>query len=84
MIQASKQGGQHNHHGSGGSSASHRGNSRKRGQPVEIKFSRATERVNHSMSLQGDDSDEDSDLDDLGSGKREKRYSSICRGAQGN
>ncbi|KAF9284709.1 hypothetical protein BGZ74_001666 [Mortierella antarctica] len=67
MIQASKQGGQHNHHGSGGSSASHRGNSRKRGQPVEIKFSRATERVNHSMSLQGDDSDEDSDLDDLGS-----------------
>ncbi|KAG0022728.1 hypothetical protein BGZ81_008393 [Podila clonocystis] len=67
MIQASKQGGQHNHHGSGGTSSSLRGNSRKRGQPVEIKFSRATERVNHSMSLQGDDSDEESDLDDLGS-----------------
>ncbi|KAF9368570.1 hypothetical protein CPB97_004476 [Podila verticillata] len=68
MIQASKHGGQHNHHdGSGGSSSSHRGNSRKRGQPVEIKFSRATERVNHSMSLQGDESDEDSDLEDMGS-----------------
>ncbi|KAG0093368.1 hypothetical protein BGZ93_007916 [Podila epicladia] len=37
------------------------------GGPVEIKFSRATERLNHSMSLQGDDSDENSDLDDLGS-----------------
>jgi len=71
MIQASKQGGQHSHHnGSGGSSSSHRGNSRKRGQLVEIKFSRATERVNHSMSLQGDESDEDSDMKDMGSGKR--------------
>ncbi|KAG0330763.1 hypothetical protein BG004_001988 [Podila humilis] len=70
ILQASKQQNQlHHHHRQyhgkiNDHSLNHDGKSRKRGQPVEIKFSRATERVNHSMTLDGDNDDDDDDEDD--------------------
>ncbi|KAF9413903.1 hypothetical protein BGZ94_000574 [Podila epigama] len=48
---------------SGHEGGSFRSSRKRGGQPVEIKFSRATEAVNHSMSIYGDD-DSDNDEDD--------------------